>query len=324
MHGEVGGVILVGPAGVGKTRLAQRSRGRSADRGRCRDRPDADHRDARPAVGPVRRVRARDRPERLDRAHGTRCTRSARSSQHAAGAARLLLLVDDAQWLDDFSAVVVRHLCTQGLALVVATRRAGEPEPEPMVATWKDGDILRVDVAPLPLSRSKRSSNSRSGRGRPGDEPHVRGRRRRFTAAAARAGERGPRTGPPRRPARTVGVVRRVEPRAAAPRRRHRTLVRPGCRRRANCSNCWHWANRSHCACARRWSSRADRQRGGGRTHPHRRRRRDPRGAPDASPVRRRRPAGAADAPLGGARPPAGRRARPAHPRRPMRCSSSD
>ena len=60
-----------------------------------------------------------------------------------------LVVVDDAQWLDEASAVVVHQLVAQGDITLLATLRTGEPAPEPVTALWKDGLVERVDVAPL-------------------------------------------------------------------------------------------------------------------------------------------------------------------------------
>jgi hypothetical protein len=66
-----------------------------------------------------------------------------------AGDGPALLVVDDAQWLDEASAVVVHQLVAQGHVAVLATLRTGVLAPAPVTALWKDGLVERVDVAPL-------------------------------------------------------------------------------------------------------------------------------------------------------------------------------
>ena len=60
-----------------------------------------------------------------------------------------VLVVDDAQWLDEASAVVVQQLVAQGDVSLVATLRADEPAHGPVTALWKDGLVERVEVPPL-------------------------------------------------------------------------------------------------------------------------------------------------------------------------------
>jgi predicted ATPase len=60
-----------------------------------------------------------------------------------------VLVVDDAQWLDEASAVVLHQLVAQRDATLLATLRTGEPAPEPVTALWKDGLVERIEVTPL-------------------------------------------------------------------------------------------------------------------------------------------------------------------------------
>src|ERR687897_1051744 len=59
------------------------------------------------------------------------------------------VVLDDAQWVDEASAVVLHQLVAQGDVTLLATLRTGEPAPDPVTALWKDGLVERVDVAPL-------------------------------------------------------------------------------------------------------------------------------------------------------------------------------
>src|ERR1700712_480803 len=134
-----GGVVLVGPAGVGKTTLA------------------------RSVVATL--------PSEV---HWIACTESARSIPLGVFAhqvppsgsrdplaliasARESLLgqpdttigVDDAYLLDELSATLVHHLAVERAARFVATVRSGEPVPDAVTSLWKDGYLKRFELAPL-------------------------------------------------------------------------------------------------------------------------------------------------------------------------------
>jgi hypothetical protein len=59
------------------------------------------------------------------------------------------VVLDDALWLDEASAVVLHQLVAQGDVTLLATLRTGEPAPDPVTVLWKDGLVDRLDVAPL-------------------------------------------------------------------------------------------------------------------------------------------------------------------------------
>jgi hypothetical protein len=60
---------------------------------------------------------------------------------------RLLLVVDDAQFLDEGSAALVHQLVQKGACSVLASVRTPGPAPEPVTALWKDGLAERIDLA---------------------------------------------------------------------------------------------------------------------------------------------------------------------------------
>jgi len=72
------------------------------------------------------------------------------ASQAIAGRAgpgrRLLLVVDDAQFLDDGSAALVHQLVQTGTCSVLASLRTPGPAPDPVTALWKDGLAERIDL----------------------------------------------------------------------------------------------------------------------------------------------------------------------------------
>lgn len=59
---------------------------------------------------------------------------------------RLLLVVDDAQLLDDGSAALVHQLVQKGTCSVLASLRTPGPAPDPVTALWKDGLAERIDL----------------------------------------------------------------------------------------------------------------------------------------------------------------------------------
>ncbi|GII93868.1 AAA family ATPase [Sinosporangium siamense] len=68
----------------------------------------------------------------------------------ALGGGRLVLLdVDDVHLLDSHSALVVNSLVRSGRARLIATLRSGEPAPDSIEALWKDGHVHRDDLRPL-------------------------------------------------------------------------------------------------------------------------------------------------------------------------------
>jgi DNA-binding NarL/FixJ family response regulator len=64
-----------------------------------------------------------------------------------AGAA--IVLVDDAHHLDHASAALVLALASTGAARPLLTVRSGSPLPDAVVALWKDRGLLRLDLQPL-------------------------------------------------------------------------------------------------------------------------------------------------------------------------------
>ena len=60
---------------------------------------------------------------------------------------KLLLVVDDAQFLDEGSAALVHQLVQKGSCSVLASLRTPGPAPEPVTALWKDGMAERIDLA---------------------------------------------------------------------------------------------------------------------------------------------------------------------------------
>ena len=57
--------------------------------------------------------------------------------------------VDDAHLLDELSATLLHRLAIEGLVRIVATVRSGETAPDAITSLWKDGYLRRLDLAPF-------------------------------------------------------------------------------------------------------------------------------------------------------------------------------
>jgi DNA-binding NarL/FixJ family response regulator len=138
------GVVLAGPAGVGKTRLARETLAAAEQRGAL----------ARWAVATAS---ARALPLGAFAATlgvvGPDPARLVRQASEAllAGAGRhgVIVGVDDAHLLDELSAVLVHQLVLRRAASVVLTLRTGERAPDAVTALWKDGQLPRLELQPL-------------------------------------------------------------------------------------------------------------------------------------------------------------------------------
>ena len=140
------GAVLVGPAGVGKTRLAQEVVN-AASAGDC-EWVLATRAGASVPFGPLVHLLPDDRVGGYGD-HTALFAAVAAAFVERTGDRPLTLGVDDAHLLDAGSAALVLHLALTGAAIVVATVRTGEPVEDPIVALWKDGGALRLDLQAL-------------------------------------------------------------------------------------------------------------------------------------------------------------------------------
>jgi DNA-binding CsgD family transcriptional regulator len=146
---EPGGVVLAGAAGVGRTAVARSLVHLAAEHAVDTAFVTGTRAAARVPLGAVAPLlpAAAARAAGGDRAWLLRRTLDALAER--ARDRRLLLVVDDAHLLDDTSATLVHHVAAAGTAVVLATVRAGEPAPDPVVALWKDELCVRVELGPL-------------------------------------------------------------------------------------------------------------------------------------------------------------------------------
>ena len=141
-----GGVILAGPAGAGKTRLARW----------CVDQATAVGYSVEWLFG-AKTTAPIPLGAFVPMLPGLAAIRSPESlfqAVHQVFRGReekgpVLLAVDDGHLLDEMSAVLVHQLATAGTTLVVVTLRSGGVVPEPLVELWKDALVERMELPPL-------------------------------------------------------------------------------------------------------------------------------------------------------------------------------
>ncbi len=143
---DAAGVVLHGPGGVGKSRLAVECLRLGEQAGFATARAVATRASSQIALGALAPLL----PE-LSGEQAVNLLGAARAALAAlAGDRPLLLFVDDAHLLDDLSASLVLQLAGDDGVFVLVTVRAGEPVSDAITSLWKDGAARRIDVAPLP------------------------------------------------------------------------------------------------------------------------------------------------------------------------------
>ena len=123
---RVGGVVLAGAAGVGKSRLAREALARAVAAGQDAEWVAATRAAASIPFGAVSHLLPP--AERLGDDRLDTLRRAAALLADRGGGRPLVLAVDDAHLLDDASAALVHLLALRGLAVVLATVRTGAPE----------------------------------------------------------------------------------------------------------------------------------------------------------------------------------------------------
>jgi hypothetical protein len=139
-------VVLNGPSGVGKSRLAQDAVNAVRDAGAAVHWIQATRSASSVPLGAF--VAAIPAAARSDDPFEL-MQRAAQALRGEAGDRPVVLGVDDAQWLDSVSATLVLHLVSTGAAFVVATVRSDDPCPDAIESLWKDAGARRLEIGSL-------------------------------------------------------------------------------------------------------------------------------------------------------------------------------
>jgi DNA-binding CsgD family transcriptional regulator len=160
IEGEQAGILLVGAAGVGKSRVAEELAERLAIRGHHVARMAGSAATASlplAAAAPLLPADVADSglPALLS---------FRRALAEAAGGAPVTLVVDDVHLLDEASATLLHHIVVAGEAGIVATQRSGTIAPDVVDRLWWDGTVARVEIRPLGRSAAEELAGSIAGR----------------------------------------------------------------------------------------------------------------------------------------------------------------
>jgi DNA-binding CsgD family transcriptional regulator len=139
-------VALVGPAGVGKSRVAAEALRLAEQEGLVSRWVQATRSAATVPLGAFAGII----PEGARSEDPWELLRLSVTALRGLGAGRPLVLgIDDAQLLDDSSAALVLELTLSEAAFVVMTVRSGEPVPDAIVSVWKDAGAARLELKTL-------------------------------------------------------------------------------------------------------------------------------------------------------------------------------
>ena len=152
-RGRSGGVVIAGPSGVGKTRLASEYLAVLESEGAAVVRVSATQAAARLPLGAFSPMLPGDHADRPDPSINRTdlLRRCAATLVEVAAGRSLVLFVDDAHLLDDASATLVHQMAVNRSAFVVATISSAEAAPDPVVAFWRADDVERVEIAGLTI-----------------------------------------------------------------------------------------------------------------------------------------------------------------------------
>ena len=146
---DTSGMIVCGPAGVGKSRIARDALSSAASRG-CEIRWAVGTSSARQLpLGAFASWAGSDVADRLQLVRGV-----IESLTSAADGARVIVGVDDAHLLDDLSTFVLHQIAARRAAKLVLTVRDGDPISAATQEIWRIGQFDRLDLRPLSRDES--------------------------------------------------------------------------------------------------------------------------------------------------------------------------
>jgi hypothetical protein len=155
-----GAVVVTGPSGVGKSRLAREALDRFRRLGAQTRWVQATRSAASVPLGAFAGLlpdsaRSEDPLELLRRSAQALRRLGGAGPLGGGGAGPLVLGIDDAQLLDPSSAALVLELTLGGAAFVVLTVRAGEPCPDAVTSVWKDSGATRLELGTLDRAQTE-------------------------------------------------------------------------------------------------------------------------------------------------------------------------
>jgi DNA-binding CsgD family transcriptional regulator len=148
--GKHSGVVIVGAAGVGKTRLAREVLARAETSGERTNWIVGTESARALPLGAFAATLSGSTTEASPNVHSVI---NSFVAQQRRG--RVLIGVDDAHFLDPLSAHVVHQLAQSGGNRLVVTLRSGADAPDAVTALWKDALLGRLDLEPLSLAATR-------------------------------------------------------------------------------------------------------------------------------------------------------------------------
>ncbi|MEY9854973.1 DNA-binding CsgD family transcriptional regulator [Catenulispora sp. GAS73] len=154
------GVVVHGPAGIGKSRLARECLPRAVRAGFEAGQATASAPAAAVPLGAIAHLI----PPGLDLVDPVRGFAAvARALSGPGGRRRWVLLVDDLQWLDAASAVLLRQLMDAGVVRLIGTVRSGEPVGDAVGALCGGDAVHRIDLEPFDVRATEQALQAALG-----------------------------------------------------------------------------------------------------------------------------------------------------------------